>query len=68
VYVSAVFYRRDETVIATRQGFNPAWAVGGITKGVPQTINGRVKPVVKINKCVRRPQRRTKFFKSNDRD
>lgn len=64
--VSAVFCRRDEAVTATRQGFNPAWAVGGITKSFAQTINGRVKAVVKINKCVRRPQRRTQFFTANE--
>ena len=59
-------YRRDETVSQSWKGFDVARREGRIAKGSANFLHRRVQAVLKIDKCLRRPELFAKHFAADD--
>jgi hypothetical protein len=56
----------NKTVTPARDGLNKPRAAGCISKGIPQLINSCIQAFVEIDKGIRWPDLRAKFFTGDD--
>ena len=60
------FYRCNEAISATRQGFNVARSVRGIAKGIPDLLNAVVHALLEVNVGLLTPDLELDLFAGNN--
>jgi hypothetical protein len=57
---------REKAIAATRNGFHEAGALGGVTEGFTDFVDGFIEPVIEIHESVRGPNFSLELLASDD--